>query len=90
MFVYEKSPHTNEKTEVDPLFDSVFFLSHKKKHKSVFEYECIVIELPKLKKKSVNFLVHPVKRRRKRRCGLEASKLMLMVIGLMEMKKKKY
>ena len=55
MFVYEKSPHTNEKTEVDPLFDSVFFFIPQKKHKSVFEYECIVIELPKLKKKISQF-----------------------------------
>lgn len=51
MFVYQKSPHINEKTEVDP-FLTVFFFYPTKKHKSVFEYECIVIELPKLETKN--------------------------------------
>ena len=50
MFVYEKSPHTNEKTEVDPLFDSVFFLSHKKSIKVCLNTNALLLNYLNLKK----------------------------------------
>ena len=55
MFVYEKSPHTNEKTEVDPLFDSVFFLSHKKSIKVCLNTNALLLNYLNLKKKISQF-----------------------------------
>ena len=56
----------------------------------MFEYECIVIELPKLKIKKISKFPHPSRETEKGEddADLEPFKLMLMVIGLMEMKKK--